>query len=66
VGKRGRFVLIRVNGRPWKVIELRRGQRWRGSIRPAQFNSELPCLFELTSNGPTGSTRVDWVPDRRR
>jgi hypothetical protein len=65
VGKRRSLVLIRVNGRPWKVVPLRRGRRWSGSVRPAEFNPDLPCVFELGSNARVGSRRVEWVPDRR-
>jgi hypothetical protein len=63
LGKDGLPVRITVNGFPWRTVEAAPGGRWDGAVPPLFFgDGESPCLFELTSDGLVGSTRVEWVP----
>ena len=63
LGKDGQPIAVRVNGFPYETYELAPQESRAVSIRPIGVSPDAPCLFELSSDGLAGSTRVEWVPD---
>ena len=62
LGKDGAPVVVRVSGFPYDTYELEPPGSLNLAIRPIVI-AGAPCVFELTSAGLVGSTRVEWVPD---
>ena len=61
--KEGTKVVVRVNGFPFDTFDLASDATPTIQIRPVGVVPGAPCLVELESDGLTGSTRVEWVPD---
>jgi hypothetical protein len=62
LGKDGAPVVVRVNGFPYETFEVPRLGSKSVAIRPVGIIAGAPCVFELTSEGLVGTTRVEWVP----
>jgi hypothetical protein len=61
--KEGTEVVVRVNGFPHETFDLAADATPTIQIRPVGVVAGAPCLVELESDGLTGSTRIEWVPD---
>ena len=61
--KEGTKVVARVHGFPYDTFDLSSDASPTIQIRPVGVVPGAPCLIELESDGLTGSTRVEWVPD---
>jgi len=62
LGKDGAPIVVRVNGFPYETFDVPRLGSRSVAIRPAGIIAGAPCVFELTSEGLVGTTRVEWVP----
>ena len=64
LGKDGEPIVARVNGFPYDTFELEPQGSRTVAVRSIGIIAGAPCVFELTSAGLVGSTRVEWVPER--
>jgi uncharacterized membrane protein YjfL (UPF0719 family) len=63
LGKDGEPIVARVNGFPYDTFELEPPGSRTVAIRSIGIIESAPCVFELTSAGLVGSTRVEWIPE---
>lgn len=62
LGKSGKPIAIRANGIPLQVVAPPPGGLWQGSVgAPPGGEGGSVCVFELSSSGLAGSTRIAFV-----